>query len=203
MIAPPIQDLLGKSAAMHDHLCPKQVLGVRMGLYAAELLHLTLPQAGKRLLTIVETDGCFTDGIMVSTGCRLGRRTLRCVDYGKVAATFVDTLAGDAVRIHPADESRKRAHHYAPTAADRWHAYLEGYQVMPAEELFAVERVRLAVPVETLVSSPDRKAVCERCNEEIINGREVESGGRLLCRACAGAAYYMPSPVSGGCQGAT
>jgi formylmethanofuran dehydrogenase subunit E len=187
---PDLHTLLAQSAAMHEHLCPKQVLGVRMGLYAAELLRLGLPQTGKRLLTIVETDGCFTDGIAVSTGCWLGHRTLRCVDYGKVAATFVDTVTGDAVRIHPSEGSRKLAYIYAPTAADRWHAYLEGYQVMPAEELFVADQVRLTVPVGALVSSPDRKAVCERCHEEIINGREVESGGHVLCRACASGAYY-------------
>jgi formylmethanofuran dehydrogenase subunit E len=187
-----LQNLLDQSAALHDHLCPKQVLGVRMGMYAAELLRLTLPQRDKRLLTIVETDGCFTNGIAVSTGCWLGHRTLRCVDYGKVAATFVDTLTGEAVRIHPSGASRKLAQRHAATAADRWHAYLQGYQVMPAQDLFDVDRVRLACPVEELVSTPDRRAVCDRCQEEIINGREVESGGRLLCRGCASGAYYTP-----------
>jgi len=185
-------ELLNQSAAMHEHLCPKQVLGVRMGLYAAELLGLELPRFDKRVLTIVETDGCFTDGIAVSTGCRLGHRTLRPVDYGKVAATFVDTVTGNAVRLHPSPSSRPLAARYAPDAPDRWHAYLEGYKVIPAGDLFVAVRVRLTTPVADLVSSPDRRAVCEQCHEEIINGREVESGGHLLCRACATGAYYTP-----------
>ena len=86
-----LADLLAQSSVLHRHLCPRQVLGVRMGLLAAELLSLDLPQTDKRLLTIVETDGCFTTGLSVATNCWVGRRTLRVEDYGKVAATFVDT----------------------------------------------------------------------------------------------------------------
>jgi formylmethanofuran dehydrogenase subunit E len=191
-----LQDLLNKSAALHYHLCPKQVLGVRMGMYAGELLDLNLPQRDKRLLTIVETDGCFADGVAVATGCWLGRRTLRCVDYGKVAATFIDTGTGEAVRLHPSDASRERAHHYAPMAEDRWHAYLEGYQVMPAPELLVAERVRLASPVEALVSRPDVRAVCEICNEEIINQREIAADGRVRCRGCAEQSYFTRCSAS-------
>ncbi len=98
---PSLQELLQATAARHYHLCPRQVLGVRMGMLAAQLLHLDLPQTDKRLLTIVETDGCFIDGIAVATGCWVGRRTLRIEDYGKVAATFVDTQTEQAIRLTP------------------------------------------------------------------------------------------------------
>ncbi len=93
--------LLERAAAWHDHLCPRQMLGVRMGVYAAELLALDLPQRDKRLLTFVETNDCFADGVAVATGCWLGRHTLRLVDYGKVAATIVDTHTERALRIRP------------------------------------------------------------------------------------------------------
>jgi formylmethanofuran dehydrogenase subunit E len=184
-----LQDLLEQTAALHDHLCPRQVLGVRMGMYAAGILNLALPQRDKRLLTIVETDGCFADGVAVSTGCWLGHRTLRCVDHGKVAATFVDTRTDEAVRIYPSNVSRKRASCYAPAAVDRWHAYLEGYQAMPADELLVAERVRLAIPVETLVSRPDCRVVCENCSEEIFNEREIVIADRILCRGCTDQSY--------------
>jgi formylmethanofuran dehydrogenase subunit E len=62
-----------------------------MGLHAGQLLQLDLPRTDKRLFVLVETDGCLTDGVAVATGCWFGRRTLRLVDQGKVAATFVDT----------------------------------------------------------------------------------------------------------------
>ena len=94
---------------MHKHLCPRQVLGVRMGQYAGELLRLELPQQDKRLYTFVETDGCFVDGVTVATGCSVGHRTLRLMDQGKVAATFVDMRSGKAVRIWPDAQCRARA----------------------------------------------------------------------------------------------
>ncbi|MGI8406245.1 MAG: FmdE family protein [Thermomicrobiales bacterium] len=184
-----LDDLLNQSATLHDHLCPKQVLGVRMGMHAAELLGLALPQCDKRLLTIVETDGCFADGVAVSSGCWLGRRTMRCVDYGKIAATFIDTLSGEAVRLHPSSVSRERASHYAPSAQSRWHAYLEGYQVMPAEDLLVAERVVPTFSVEQLVSSPDRKALCDVCHEEIINGRGIVSDASVVCHGCVSGSY--------------
>src|SRR5690606_22476833 len=130
-----LDELLDKSAALHSHLCPRQVLGARIGLYAGALLRLELPQEDKRLYTFVETDGCFADGVSVATGCWLGRRTLRLVDYGKVAATFIDTDTGDALRIHPSADSRALAARYAPNGIGRWYAYLEGYQHMPTDEL--------------------------------------------------------------------
>jgi formylmethanofuran dehydrogenase subunit E len=185
MPEPQLQDLLNQSAALHDHLCPRQVLGVRMGMHAADLLGLDLPQRDKRLLVIVETDGCFVDGVTVATGCTIGHRTLRWVDDGKVAATFVDTQGDQAVRIHPSPRARGLAPRYAPNASSRWHAYLDGYQVMPVEELLVSTPVTLAVPVEILVSSPDRRATCVACGEEIFNGREFVLEGQVLCRRCA------------------
>jgi len=188
---PTRKELLDMTTAMHRHLCPRQVLGVRMGLYAGELLGLALPQSDKRLYTIVETDGCAADGIAVAVNCWVGRRTLRIEDYGKVAATFVDTQTGQALRIVPRPTVRQRAYAYAPDAASKWEAQLIGYQLMPADELFDVQEVRLRTPIEAIISRPGRKALCDVCGEEIMNEREVRRDGALLCRACAGDSYYL------------
>ena len=40
---PDLDDCLRASAAQHDQLCPRQVLGARMGLLAASLLGRTPP----------------------------------------------------------------------------------------------------------------------------------------------------------------
>jgi formylmethanofuran dehydrogenase subunit E len=142
----PMQKMLENSASRHSHLCPRQVLGVRMGLYAGELLGLELPRQDKRLLVIVETDGCMLDGVGEATQCWPGKRTLRVEDYGKVAATFVDTQTGRAVRIVPAHGCRTRALDFAPEAKGKWQGQLIGYQRMPAQELFSVTEVELNTP---------------------------------------------------------
>ena len=188
---PTLAELLEISSAQHRHLCPRQVLGARMGLYAGELLGLALPQTDKRLYTIVETDGCGADGISVATNCWVGRRTLRVEDLGKVAATFVDTLTGRALRLVPRPTARQAARALVPEAASPWEAQLLGYQRLAAEAMFAVQPVRLTTPVEALISHAGHRVVCERCGEEVMNEREVEVGGEILCRTCAGPAYYV------------
>lgn len=180
-----------QTAARHGHLCPRQVLGVRMGLLAAQYFQYTLPQRDKRLLTIVETDGCFADGIAVATGCELGRRTLRLVDYGKIAATFIDINTGSALRVVPHPQSRKRAQAFCSELPSPWHRYLEAYQQLPDETLFSTHVVKLAFSPVNLMSEPSLKVHCETCGEEVINGREVLQNGFRLCRACAIGAYYQ------------
>jgi formylmethanofuran dehydrogenase subunit E len=185
-----LDELLKACAAHHHHLCPRQVLGVRMGLLAGEILGLDLPQGDKRLLTIVETDGCGADGVAVATGCWVGHRTLRIEDYGKVAATFVDTRAHQAVRIVPRAQARRLAHEYAPEARSRWEAQLSGYQRMPAEELLAAQAVQLNEPVEQIIGRAGVRVICASCGEEIMNEREVAREGMVLCKSCAGPSYY-------------
>lgn len=193
--------LLTASAERHRHLCPRQVLGIRLGLYGLRLLGLLDETTGsfenpnKRLLTIMETDGCGADGVAVATNCHVGRRTLRVVDYGKMAATLVDTKTEKAIRVAPASQSRELAPLFAPGARSRWHAYLEAYQVMPDELLFTWQPVQLCPSASELISRPGVRATCAECGEEIINEREVVVDGRTLCRACAGDAYYQPLPA--------
>jgi formylmethanofuran dehydrogenase subunit E len=198
-----LDEILTACAALHRHLCPRQVLGARMGLLAGQLLRLDLPQQTKRLFTVVETDGCFTDGVAVATGCWVGRRTLRVEDFGKAAATFVDTVTGQSVRIAPAGEARALAWQYAPEASNKWEAYLVGYQHMPDDQLLAWQRVELNISIETIVGRAGHPSVCQVCHEEIINQREVVRDGSILCRACAGQAYYTvapPEPTTFDCE---
>lgn len=192
-----LTQLLEQSAGLHRHLCPRQVLGVRMGLLAGHLLGLDVPQEKKRLLTIVETDGCFADGVSVATNCWVGRRTLRVADYGKVAATFVDTRTETAVRLFPTADARQIAPTFAPEARNRWEGYLLGYQRMPDNLLFGFQPVGLTIPVTQLVSRAGARVTCHGCGEEIINEREIRQNGQVLCQPCAGESYYAMAGQEG------
>lgn len=186
-----IQELLNLSSSRHRHLCPRQVLGVRIGLAGAAALGLDTPRTDKRLLTIVETDGCFADGVEVTTGCSMGHRTLRLEDFGKIAATFIDVKSGESVRVAPRPDVRERAYAYAPHEQRHYFAQLIAYQIMPEDELISVQRVVLLCRIEEIVSRPGVRVNCDLCGEEIINERELQVAGQLLCQSCAGMSYYQ------------
>jgi len=192
---PSLESLLVLSSARHSHLCPRQVLGVRIGLAGATAVGLEAPRSDKRLRIILETDGCFADGVEVATGCTVGHRTLRVADLGKVAATFVDVSTGLAVRVAPRLDIRERAHVYVPDEPRHYFAQLAAYQIMPESELLALQQVELVPSIKALVSRPGVRTTCDRCGEEIINEREVICDGSTLCRSCSGGGYYRVDPV--------
>jgi formylmethanofuran dehydrogenase subunit E len=184
-------ELLKLSSARHDHLCPRQVLGVRMGLAGMKAIGLEVPIQKKSALVIIETDGCFADGVEVATGATVGHRTLRIVDLGKIAATFANVKSGYTVRLAPRLDVRQRALEYAPDVKKKYYAQLKGYQVMPEVELFTFREVLLAPSLQLLISRPGLRAKCSCCGEEIINERQVSVDGKFLCRTCAGGSYYQ------------
>ena len=190
MPATEVETLLKRSEALHRHLCPRQVLGVRMGLLAARLFAVEMPQTGKRMLAMVETDGCFADGVSVATGCSMGHRTMRLADYGKIAVTFIDTREGRALRVAPLPGLRARAVAEFPDAGNRWRAYLEAYQRLAENQMFAVQEVALNFDLKATIGRPGTRTCCIQCGEEIVNQREVLREGRMLCRSCAGESYW-------------
>jgi len=187
---PALEAFLAQLAALHSHLCPRQVLGVRMGMNAADLFALKLPQRGKRLIAFVETDGCFADGISVATGCTMGHRTMRLVDHGKIAATFVDTHTAKALRCWASPDARVHAAACVPDAKSRWHAQLAAYQRLSKEELFQVQEVILSFDLNAVIAKPGSRTACSVCGEEIINQRQVVVDGQPTCRSCAGDRYW-------------
>ena len=185
-----LQPLLEKTSQHHSHLCPRQILGVRIGLAGMAALGLEANQGSKRLLVIVESDGCFADGITAATDCTVGHRTLRVEDYGKVAATFVDTKTGEAVRVSPVLDVRQQACECCPEEPRHYFAQMQAYQIMPDEKLLTVTEVQLVTPVQQIVSRPGIRVDCAVCDEEIMNEREIIVDGQPVCRACAGTSYY-------------
>ena len=190
-----LQEALEVASARHRHLCPRQVLGARCAIAAAAILELEVPRTDKRLLVIVETDGCFVDGVEAVTGGSVGGRTLRVEDYGKIAATFIDVKTERALRVAPQIDVRARASDYAPEQTRRYFAMLHGYQRMPDAELLSFQWVNLSKSVAAIVSRAGARAKCDECGEEIINEREVVRAGATLCRTCAGGGYYSGSRV--------
>ncbi len=185
-----LHDLLNESSASHNHLCPRQILGVRLGLVGMHELGFCEPPPNKRVLVITETDGCFADGLAAATGCTVGHRTLRVEDYGKTAAVFVDTFTGQMLRVAPRVDIRQKAYTYAPGEPRHYFAQMQAYQTMPDQEMFALTAVVLNVPIAQIVSRPGVRVNCDACHEEIINEREIKIDGLTLCQACGRGGYY-------------
>ena len=188
-----LEEFLVLAEKNHGHMCPGQVLGVRMAMRGLKELGFDDP-AGywRRLITYVEIDRCATDAVGLVTGCGLGRRSLKFVDYGKVAATFVDLETGRAVRVVARDDSREKAKTMFPELAKPHRQQLEAYKVMDDAELFVVEAVKVNIKPEDLPGRPRSRVACEQCGEGVNDSRERRVNGRVLCRACAGESYYQP-----------
>ena len=192
---PTLDDYLEMAATMHRGcVCPGQVLGTRMALLGCRLLGIEPPDQEKRLFVFVEMDRCFADAVAAVSGCRLGKRTLKYLDYGKAACTFYDDRTGRAVRVLARDDARDRAQQYAEPGMGKYEAQLHAYRVMPDEELFVVQEVLVELPPEDRPGRPISRVMCHRCGEGINDRREVIRDGQILCRACAEGAYYrLPS----------
>jgi len=187
--------LLKGSAAAHGHLCPGQVVGVRMAMEGCRLIGLDnpreLPQI-KKLIVYVEMDRCATDAISFVTGVRLGRRSLRFVDNGIMAASFVNLETGKAFRICSTEESRDLAQKYAPEITDSAQQQLEAYKRMDLDDLFTIEEVIIDVPACDMPGPTRFKSVCAKCGQVVRDKREVMKNNEILCRPCALGTYYQP-----------
>ncbi len=191
--------LLQSAAERHGHLCAGQVLGVRMAMRALNELQIDVEREPKRVIVFVEIDRCATDAVATVAGVSLGRRTMKFLDYGKMAATFVDVETGRAVRVAALDSARDGARAYTPAGMDKHKGELIAYQKMPDDELMSVEPVEVALSQFDLPGHPLRRVFCSRCGEDINDAREVIRNGETLCRACANGAYYSaaaePAPA--------
>jgi len=182
-----LEELLERARVAHGHLCAGQILGVRMALLGLKELGISDPLGTdrKRLATFVEIDRCATDAIGLVTGCRLGKRTLKFRDWGKMAATFVDLASGEGVRIVALEGSRDLARNLYPHIESKSQQQMQAYRELPESQLFRVERVRVHVDPAELPGYKAERVSCARCGEGVNFGRYEEVDGKHLCLSCA------------------
>ncbi len=187
--------LIEGSARVHGHLCPGQIIGVRMAMLGCRLIGLdepsTLPQI-KKIIVYVEMDRCATDAISYVTGVKLGRRSLKFIDNGIMAATFVNLETGIAFRIVSTETARDLAPVLKPEIQDPRQQQLEAYKVMADAELFTVSEVKVDVPASDMPGPTRFKAVCARCGIVVRDKKEVCKNNQILCRPCAFGSYFEP-----------
>lgn len=176
------KDLLSEAGAFHGDVCGGIEIGTRMTMAGLKRIGITDPKGEdkKNLMVFVEVDRCATDAIMALTGCRPGKRTMKVLDYGKMAATFINLETRQAVRVVV-----KRQGGGNEEKAD--------FGAMDESELFSITDVTVPLKPEDLPGRPVRRVVCAGCGESVMDGREVAEAGRALCKPCAASAfYYIP-----------
>jgi formylmethanofuran dehydrogenase subunit E len=183
----PVEILLQRAEIVHGHMCAGQILGTRMAVLGLKGIGIDDPLGTdrKRLIVYAEIDRCATDAIGMVTGCRLGKRTLKFRDWGKMAATFVDLQAGSGLRVVALENSRELARELYPEMESKKHQQMRAYRELDDDLLFKVQRVRVSVDPAELPGTKSDRVPCARCDEGINFGRFEEVGGERFCLSCA------------------
>jgi formylmethanofuran dehydrogenase subunit E len=172
---------LKKVGEHHGHICGGIALGTKMTLAAMKALGLDPGVKNKNLIVYTEIDRCMTDAVQVITGCSMGHRSLKFIDYGKFAATFVNLETGKALRatIKESFDSNGPIEEVSRRIAQT-----------PDKDMVILQEVKVAVPATDLPGSPSHKAICAVCGERVMDGREVFLDGKTVCRGCAQGNYF-------------
>jgi len=180
-----LNELLSEASAIHGHHCAGQILGVRMAMVGCREVGIDEPRGGKKLIVYAEIDRCATDAVQAVTGCSLGKRSLKFLDYGKMAVTFVNTETRQAVRVLAKDDARNLVPLYVQGAANARDAQKQAYRVMPEAALFSIKPVAVEVSAQEMPGYRGKRVQCAECAEGINFNREVEHAGRTLCIPCS------------------
>jgi formylmethanofuran dehydrogenase subunit E len=137
-----------------------------------------------------------TDALSAVTGVRLGRRSLKYFDYGKVAATFLNTETGGAVRLAALDSSRALADSRYASIQSKKERQMAAYREAAEAELFKIETVKVVLRETDAPGRPRTRLTCGKCLEGVNDGREiVGEGGEFLCLPCVNGAYYESDAI--------
>ncbi len=175
---------LEEAKAFHGDFCAGIAIGTRMSILGLKAIGIDDPKGKDRkdIIVFAETDRCLTDAILATTGCHPGKRTMKIFDYGKMAATFVNLKTGKAVRVNVKnkDGDRKITREEIEKSPDT-----DAYTMMPAEELFNIVQVSVDLKPEDMPGKPLHIVTCSACGERIMDKREIDRSGSILCKPCA------------------
>ncbi len=202
-----LEELLLKAGELHGHYCPFLALGIIAGSYAISELGGESADMEK-LVSVVETNSCFSDGVQYSTGCTFGNNALVYKDYGKTAVTVAirgesgvrlyyqrkdyleknypdrTELFEKVVKERNGTEEDERALKQAWTeiAFDLIHE--------PVEKLFKIGTIRSpSLPQYAPIFEDEH---CDLCGEKYMAPKGVETGsGSDLCIPCSGRSYLQ------------
>ena len=166
-----------------------------MALLGCDSLGIDDPRGSDRrkLIVWVEIDRCMTDAVSAVTGTRLGKRTLKFLDRGKVAATFLNLDTGNAVRIVARESARDLADRMHPEIENKKLRQMITYREASDADLFSTSAVDVSLDEMDMPGHPRSRVICEECGEGVNDGRELNTVDQgTICQSCAFGAYYQP-----------
>ncbi|MFH2144187.1 MAG: FmdE family protein [Bacteroidota bacterium] len=202
-----LKKLLIMSAQIHGHFCH----GIALGVYAAVrgMNYINESADGlEDLISIVETNNCFSDGIQFVTGCTFGNNSLIFKDFGKLALT-ISLRNGKGIRISELNTSKEKIRSTFPGFSEEFKKLVSeknhsekakedfkkaGYKAalnilsLDFDNLFKIEEVVIKLPPY----APSHKSIiCDICNENTMSTRIVSKGNKKLCIACSGESHFQ------------
>lgn len=173
----------------HGDACMGIKMGSRIAILGLEGIGIKDPRGAdkKDFMVYVESDRCASDAILAITGCHPGKRTLKVLNYGKMAATFVNLKTGKAVRV-----SSKNREGDVVTTKEMIENEPRGdeYFSLPDEELFDVREVIVDIPEGERPGRPARIVTCASCGERVMDMRDIAKDGKYYCIPCASNQRY-------------
>ncbi|MCD6290567.1 MAG: TraR/DksA C4-type zinc finger protein, partial [Anaerolineae bacterium] len=203
-----VDALLRKAGELHGHYCPYLSLGVRASYIALRELGLPRSTGMERILAIVETNSCFSDGVQFVTGCSFGNNGLIYHDVGKTAVT-VTRRDGNGIRVIVRPEWQDgfsdrypeanelfqkivvRHEEATPDEQERlarlWADVSQAILSEPEESVFQVSPRRVDLPPLSRIYASVR---CAICGENVMETRARLKDGQPVCLDCIAAEHY-------------
>lgn len=178
------EEQLEKAGKFHGDICGGIVIGTKLAIYALGKLGMELNQKNKDLIVFLEIDRCMSDAVQAVTGCSMGKRSLKQMNYGKFAASFYKISTGESFRVTDLDANSKEKRD------ETTEEMIERFKKTPSDELFSLQPVEIILNENELPGSPRDKVFCVSCNEKVMDGKQIVIGGKSLCKSCAEGSYY-------------
>ena len=201
-----IDELLLKAGELHGHYCPYLALGVLAGVDA--LNKMEAADAGmEKLLAVLETNSCFSDGIQFVSGATFGNNALIYRDIGKTAVTFV-SREGKNLRYYLSNNDfLEKDYPAAKELFEKVVARREGSRAEEKElkelwqkiafEIIEEEPAKyFKIEEDIEIDIPDYAPIfedkyCSQCKEKIMAAKAVEKEEKIYCKSCAQAEYMQ------------
>lgn len=199
----PLDELLKDYESKQGNLCPGTMLAVRMALRGcAEVgIDRTQRNADKALIVWVEIDRWLSDALNLVAGVSLSKRTLKFLDYGKLAATFFNSQTGAAVRIVACESTRELAETRHPELETKYERQMRTYYEATDEELFKITPAEVKFDLHDRPGRPRSRVICDKCGEGVNDRREVQlPDNKVLCRPCAATSRPRSATTSQPCE---